>query len=181
MDTNDFKKRIQEISEWLGKELSNIRTGRATVTLLDGVKVDSYGTQTPINQLATINIEDPKTIRIVSWDKGVIKQIESAISDADLGVSIMSDAEGVRVKFPELTSETRDKLVKQAFKKVEEAKISLRNERGEFIKKLESKEKAGEISEDDLKRFKDEVQSSVDGVQKDLEERGKAKESEIKS
>jgi ribosome recycling factor len=181
MDTNDFKKRAEEIKDWLAKEFSNIRTGRATMTLLDDVYVENYGAKSPINQTATVNIEDPKTIRIVPWDNAMIKAIDAAISKADLGVSINSDDEGLRVKFPDLTSETREKLIKQALKKIEDAKISLRNERGDFIKKLEKMEKDGEISEDDLKRFKDEIQKTFDDTQKELDEKGKAKEEEIKA
>jgi ribosome recycling factor len=179
-DINTFKTRANEVEEWLSKELASIRTGRATITLLDDVMVEAYGTKTPINQNASINIEDPKTIRIVPWDKGLISEIESSINKADLGVSIMSDAEGVRVKFPDLTSETREQLIKQIHKKVEDAKISLRNERGDIVKGLETSQKAGEISEDDLKRQKDEVQKLVDEIGKKLEEKGKVKEEEIK-
>ena len=179
-DINAFKQRLDGVSEWLQKEFSNIRTGRATVTLLDGVMVENYGQKTPINQTASVNVEDPKSIRIVPWDKSIISAIEGAINDSDLGVSVMSDAEGVRVKFPELTSETREQLAKQANKKTEEAKISVRNERGEIVKALEKMEKDGEISEDDLKRYKDEVQKAVDEKNKEFDEKLKAKETEIK-
>lgn len=180
-DINTFKNKLNDVSDWLSKEFSNIRTGRATITLLDGVMVESYGTKSPINQVASINIEDPKSIRILSWDKSLVKEIETAINKADLGVSVMSDMEGVRVKFPDLTSETREQLVKQAGKKTEEAKISVRNERGEIVKALEKLEKDGEISEDDLKRKKDEVQKLVDEMNKKFDEKLKAKETEIKS
>lgn len=181
MDINTFKTKLEEVSKWLEKEFSNIRTGRATVTLLDGVMVENYGQKSPINQTASVNVEDPKTIRIVPWDKSLVSVIEKAIGDADLGVSVMSDAEGLRVKFPDLTSETREQLAKQANKKTEEAKITLRNLRGEIIKNFEKAEKDGEISEDELKRKKDEVQKLVDEKGKEFDEKLKAKESEIKA
>lgn len=180
-DINSFKARLEEIKDWLSKELSSIRTGRATITLLDGVMVDSYGTKSPINQVASINLEDPKTIRIVPWDKALIKEIEGALTKADMGVSISADADGVRVKFPDLTTEVREKLVKNAFAKIEEAKVSVRNKRAEIIKALEASEKAGEMSEDILKREKDSVQKLVDEKVKDFDEIGERKEKEIKS
>jgi ribosome recycling factor len=181
IDINDFKIRLKEISDWLSKEFSSIRTGRATMTLLDDVLVEAYGTKSPINQNASINIEDPKTIRIVPWDKKLIKEIETSINKAGLGVSVMTDADGVRVKFPDLTSETREQLIKQANKKVEESKISIRNERADIIKAFEKTQKEGGISEDDLKRKKDEVQKLIDERIKEIDEKGKLKEQEIRS
>jgi len=180
-DINAFKIKLDAVVVWLGKEFSSIRTGRATITILDDVFIEAYGSKSPINQNASITIEDPKTIRIVPWDKGLIKSIENAISKANLGVSTMSDGDGVRVKFPDLTSETRDLLVKQAFKKIEEAKISIRNERSEIMKALEKSQKDGEMSEDELKRKKDEIQKIVDEKTTKLEEKGVLKETEIKS
>jgi ribosome recycling factor len=180
-DINVFKKKLEDVTAWLGKEFSNIRTGRATMTLLDGVMVESYGTKTPINQVASVNVEDPKTIRIMPWDKSMIKEIDNAISKSDLGVSVLSDAMGVRVKFPDLTSETRENLVKQAHKKTEEAKISIRNERGDIIKAYEKLQKEGGVSEDDLKRKKDEIQKLVDDEIRKLDEKLNLKETEIRS
>jgi ribosome recycling factor len=180
-DINAFKKKLEDVTSWLAKEFSNIRTGRATMTLLDGVMIESYGTKSPINQVASVNVEDPKTIRIMPWEKSLIKEIDNAISKADLGVSVLSDAMGVRVKFPDLTSETRENLIKQAGKKTEEAKISIRNERGDIIKAYEKLQKEGGVSEDDLKRKKDEIQKLVDDEIRKLDEKLNLKESEIRS
>ncbi len=180
-DINTFKKKLDDVVVWLVREFSSIRTGRATVNLLDDIVVEAYGTKSPINQLASINIEDSKSIRILSWDKSLVRAIESAITKADLGVSVLTDAEGVRVKFPDLTSETREQLIKQAHKKTEEAKISIRNERGDIIKSLEKLEKEGAMSEDDLKRKKDEIQKLVDEKTKELDSKFKLKEQEIRS
>jgi ribosome recycling factor len=180
-DINTFKEKLEDADKWITKELSSIRTGRATVTLLDGIMIEVYGTKGPINQSASINVEDAKSIRVVPWDKGIISEIESAISKAELGVSISSDADGVRVKFPDLTSETRELLLKQAGKKIEEAKIRLRNDRGEIIKHFENQEKEGNISKDELKREKDDIQKLIDDKVKEFDEKYKLKEQEIKA
>ena len=168
-----------EIKNWLAKELSTLRTGRATVTILDGVSVEAYGSWSPINQLATVNVEDAKTIRLTPWDKTVLKGIEQAIQKADLGLSVISNGVDVRVIFPDLTTETRMNLVKQGYKRVEEAKVSLRTERADTLKKLEQFAKDNSISEDDLKRQKDEVQKIIDAVIGEFDTMGSLKEKEI--
>lgn len=180
-DFSDFKKQKDDIIAWLQKEFSSIRTGRATVTLLDSVMVESYGVRTPLNQTANISIEDSRTIRIAPWDKSLIPEIERAIAKIDLGVSTSADGEGVRVKFPELTTENREKLVKLAKVKTEEAKVSLRNERAVIIKDIEAGEKEGDISEDDARRHKDDLQKMIEETQKTLEDMTKKKEAEIMS
>lgn len=174
-----FKEKISGITDWLSKELANIRTGQATVMLLDSVLVESYGTRSPINQNASVNIEDAKTIRITPWDKSLVKEIEKAITLADLGVSTVVDGEGVRVIFPALTTESRQRLVKQAKTKVEEAKVSVRNERNKVAKQIEESQKAGELPEDDAKRAKDEMQKIVDESTNIFESKAKVKETEI--
>lgn len=180
-DFSEFTKRSQEVLEWLQKEFAGVRTGRANITLLDGVMIDSYGVKTPLNQVASLSVEGPRSLRVVPWDKGLIPEIEKGITAADLGVSTGSDDEGVRVNFPELTAENRENLVRIAKKKQEEAKVSLRNVRGEFVKDIETAQKDGEISEDDAKRYKDELQKKVGAIQKELDALGDAKEKEILS
>jgi ribosome recycling factor len=177
--TKTLRIKGEEIKNWLSKELSTLRTGRATVTILDGVSVESYGSYSPINQIATVNVEDAKTIRLTPWDKTVLKALEQAIAKADLGLSVMSNGVDVRVIFPDLTTETRMNLVKQGYKRVEEAKVSLRAERSDTIKKLEQFAKENSISEDDLKRQKDEVQKIVDTLVADFDSVGALKEKEI--
>lgn len=149
------------------------------MTILDGVFVESYGTFSPINQLATINIEDAKTIKITPWDKTVVKGIEQGIQKADLGLSVTTNGIDVRVIFPSLTTETRMNLVKQGFKKVEEAKVSIRSERSDAIKKLEQFAKDNSVSEDDTKRQKDEVQKVIDQSVAEFDTMGVLKEKEI--
>ncbi len=174
-----LKTKTEDVKQWLAKELSTLRTGRATMTILDGVFVESYGAFSPINQLASINIEDAKTIRITPWDKTVVKGIEQSIQKADLGLSVTTNGIDVRVIFPDLTTETRMNLVKVGYKKVEEAKVTLRTERADAIKKLEQFAKDNSISEDDTKRQKDEVQKIIDQGVSDFDTMGALKEKEI--
>lgn len=178
-DFKDFKNRLHEVIEWLGREFSGIRTGQATIALLDGVRVEVYGTKSPINQIATITVEDPKTIRISPWDKSVNQKLEKAIVLADLGVSTVLDSEGLRVIFPNLTTETRERLVKQAKNKAEESKVSVRTERGRAIGEIDDRKKAGEMSEDDAKREKDSIQKVVEETNAAIDLKMKSKEAEI--
>lgn len=174
-----LKTQVEEVKQWLTKELSTIRTGRATMTILDGVFVESYGAFSPVNQLASINVEDAKTIKITPWDKTVVKGIEQAIQKADLGLSVTTNGIDVRVIFPALTTETRMNLVKVGFKKVEEAKVAIRSHRSDAIKKLEQFAKDNSVSEDDTKRQKDEVQKIIDQGVTDFDNMGSLKEKEI--
>jgi ribosome recycling factor len=175
----NLKTKGEEIKHWLSKELSTLRTGRATVTILDGVSVEAYGSYSPINQLATVTIEDAKTIKLTPWDKTVVKAIEQAIQKADLGLSVTTNGVDVRVIFPDLTTETRMNLVKQGYKRVEEAKVSIRTERADSIKKLEQFAKDNSIGEDDVKRQKDEIQKIIDALVSDFDSMGVLKEKEI--
>ena len=174
-----LKIKSDEVKTWLQKELSSLRTGRATITILDSVYVDSYGSKVPVNNVASMNVEDAKTIRITPWDKGVLKDIEQGIQKADLGLSVTSNGIDVRVIFPDLTTETRMNLVKQGYKKVEEAKVSIRTDRADTIKKLEQFAKDNSISEDDVKRSKEEIQKIIDGSVAEFDTLGALKEKEI--
>lgn len=178
-DFSDFKKQLISIEDWLKKEFAGLRTGRATITLLDSVFVEAYGAKMPINQSASLSVEDPRTLRVSPWDKNLVGPIEKAIALADLGVSTVSDGEGIRVIFPALTTENREKLVKVAKTKMEDAKVSVRNDRADTIKEIETAQKNGEMTEDDVKRNKDSVQKLVDDANKNLEEIFKQKEQEI--
>jgi len=178
-DFSEFKQHTKDVEEWLLKEFSGIRTGRATIGLLDSVMVESYGVKTPLNQTASLSVEEARTIRITPWDKSIIPGIEKAIAMADLGVSTASDGQGVRVLFPELSSENRQNLARIANKKVEEAKVSLRGYRADVIKDIDSGQKDGSIPEDDAHRYKDELQKMVDDTQNKLDVLGTEKEKEI--
>jgi len=170
---------IKETEEWLPRELSSVRTGRATPAILDTIKPEIYGSRTPINQVAAVNIEDARTLRIVPWDKTVTKLIEKAIQDADLGVGVGSDDQGLRVSFPELTAERRTMLLKVANDKLEQARVTLRGHRTDTLKALDAAEKEGGMGKDELGRFKDEVQKRIDKANEALTAQGKKKETEI--
>ncbi len=178
-DFSLFTKRQKEIGEWLSAELASIRTGRASSALLDSVMVESYGTKMPINQLATITIEDARSLKIVPWDYSQMKAIEKAVEAKNLGVSVVSGDTGLRVSFPEVTSEGRARLIKLANEKVEEAKVSLKLERDKQSGQIQDLEKKGEISEDERFRLKDELQKLIDQARTVFEEMGKRKEREI--
>ena len=175
----DFSARGEEIVKWLEREFSGIRTGRATPALLDFVLVESYGTRVPIQQVGGVSVEDARTLRISVWDQGVIKAVEKAITDADLGVSVVADGSGVRVIFPELTSERRIQLIKIAKAKFEESRVSIRGARDEAIKSIEALEKAKEMSQDDKFSAKEELQKKVDGFNNALEQAYNLKEKEV--
>lgn len=180
--TYDFKpleRKIGEISERLVRELGGVRTGRAAPAILDGVMVESYGTRMPLNQLATVSIEDARTLRVSPWDASQAKEVEKAITMANLGLSVGADERGVRVFFPELTSERRAALIKIAKEKVEEARTSVRAARDEVWSDIQTRERAGEIPEDDKFRFKDEMQKRVDAANARLDDALARKEKEI--
>ena len=178
-DFGVFKNEIEHVSEWLTKEFSSIRTGQETPSLLDTISIDSYGTRTPIAHVAGITTEDARTLRVSPWDKGQIKDVEKAIAVANLGVSVSVDDSGLRISFPELTSERREMLKKLKGDKLEQAKVSLRKEREKVWNDIQDKAKDGEISEDDKFRLKDELQKIVDDAGNELEEKGQRKEKEI--
>lgn len=180
-DFKPFEKRIGEIAERLTRELSGVRTGRATPAILDGIQVESYGTRMPINQLATISVDDPRSLRIAPWDSSNAKEIEKAITAANLGLSVGADEKGVRVFFPELTSERRTSLLKLAKEKVEEARAALRAARDEIWSDIQKKERDGLMPEDDKFRSKDDMQKRVDNANKSFDEALERKEKEIAS
>ncbi len=174
-----FKQGLKDVEEWLKKELSTVRTGRANLSILDGVSVEAYGSFMPINQVANLSMEDARTVRIVPWDTSVTKDVEKAIVASDLGLSVTVDDKGLRVIFPELTGERRISLVKLTKQKLEDAKITLRGEREKTLKDLEAKEKDGEMSEDEKFRTKAEVQKLLDECTRNLEILFEKKEKEI--
>ena len=176
-----FKTDINEVEQWLAKEFSTIRTGMASPALLDGVRVDSYGAIVPLNQVANVGVEDAKTLTVTPWDTSQIKDIEKAITDANLGVSVSVGGTGVRASFPDLTSERRELLIKAAKEKLEQARVSLRAEREKVWEEIQKKEKDGEIGEDEKFRLKDDMQKIVDDGGNKLDELFDKKEEQIKA
>lgn len=176
----EIKQKLQETKEWLQKEYAGIRTGQANPGLLDGVRVESYGSMLPLNQVGSIGIEDARTLRFSLWDSSRVSVVEQAIRDADLGVSVVADSAGLRVIFPELTVERREQLLKLAKNKLEDARIAVRSVRDETMKLIEKAEKEGEISEDERFKHKDAVQGAVDAMNRELEALFVQKEQELK-
>ena len=177
-DFSKLKSQIMETEQWLSRELSGVRTGRAAPALLDSIKPEAYGVRTPITQLGSVSIEDARTLRIIPWDKSVSKEIEKAITEADLGVSVATDDQGLRVIFPELTSERRGLLTKLANEKHEHAKVTLRSHRTTAMKEIDALEKEG-MAKDVAARQKEELQKLIDTGNSKLAEITKKKEEEI--
>jgi ribosome recycling factor len=171
--------KLAEITAWLEKEFAAIRTGRATPVLLDGVRVEAYGSMMPLNQIGSVGVEDARTIRIAPWDTTMIAAIERALREADLGVSVMTDSAGVRVVFPELTGERRQQLKKLAKAKLEEARIAVRGARDDAQKEIERTFKEGDISEDDKFSQKERLQKFVDETNRTLEGLFEKKDQEL--
>lgn len=180
-DFSKFKKGITSAEEWLKKEFMGIRTGQATPTLLDGVKVESYGAQVPISQVGSVTTEGARTLRITPWDMSQAKDVEKAITLANLGLSIVVDDKGLRVNFPELTEDRRKEITKLAKERLEEGKKRIRISRDEVMKDLQNQEKSGGMGQDDARRYQKEVQKMVDEGNKKLEELYAKKEKEILS
>lgn len=178
-DFKKFDERLKDIDTWLMREFTGIRTGRATPALLDLVSVEAYGSKMPMNQVGSVSVEDPRTLRVSVWDASLIKEVERGITAADLGVSVSADSTGLRVIFPTLTSERRVQLLKLAKAKLEEARVSIRGARDEAMKDIDAKEKAGEMSEDDKFGAKESLQKKVDAGNQGLESHYSQKEKEI--
>lgn len=178
-DFKPFEKKISEVIAHAQKELAGIRTGRAAPAILDGIQVESYGSRVSLNQVGNISIEDARTLRVAPWDSSLGKEIEKAIMQANLGLSVGLDERGVRVTFPELTAERRVSLVKLAKEKVEECRARLRGHRDETWSDIQAREKEGKMSEDEKFRGKDEMQKRVDAANKEFDELLERKEKEI--
>lgn len=161
------------------RSLNKVRTGRASLSLLDGIKVDYYGTPTPINQVATLSIPESRLILISPWDKNAIGDIEKAIQKSDLGLMPSNDGNVIRIAIPPLTEESRRELVKVVKKMGEESRIRLRNARRDANNQFKTLKKDSEISEDDLYTYQDEVQKVTDEYMKKIDAIFAAKEKEI--
>ena len=180
-DTNPFKKQLNGTEEWLKKELQQVRTGQATPVILDGVRVEVYGAPVALKEVASVIIEGARTLRVAPWDKAQVKEIEKAITVANLGLAVSVDDQGVRVNFPELTSDRRKDFAKLAKDKMEDAKKQVRQHRDIIVKDLAAKEKSGGYGKDEIFRLNKEVQKIVDDFNKKLEDMYAKKEKEILS
>lgn len=163
----------------LKKELTKVRTGRASISLLDDVRIDYYGTPTPLSQVGTLAVPEPRLITIQPWEKPLIPEIEKAIMKADLGLNPASDGNIVRIAIPALTEDRRKEMAKLAKSIGENSKIAIRNARRDANDMLKQMEKDKDISEDDLKRGEKEVQDLTDGYVKQIDDVVAAKEKEV--
>jgi ribosome recycling factor len=178
----DFKVldgKLAGAKEWLSKEYKGLRTGRAAPGLLDSIMVSAYGSMMPLKQVGNVSVEDARTLRVSAYDASILKDIERAITGANLGVGTSADGASIRVSFPELTSERREQLVKFAKQKLEEARTSVRLARDESWKEIQTREKEGTLTEDDKFYLKDELQKRIDKANEELEAMFEAKEKEM--
>ncbi len=175
----DTSGKMSRSIEAFKKELGKIRTGRASLSLLEGIKVDYYGTMTPLQQVGTLSVPESRLIAITPWDTKMIGPIEKAIQGSGLGLNPSSDGKVVRIPIPPLTEERRRDLVKVVKKMAEDARVAVRNIRRDALEKVKDKEKKKEISEDEMKRWHDKIQKETDGFVKKVDEILKSKEQEI--
>lgn len=175
----EAEERMEKALMSLDKDFTKLRTGRASATLVDGVKVDYYGTPTPLGQMASVSVPDSRTITIQPWDKGGFASVEKAILKSDLGLTPVNDGKIIRISIPALTEERRKDLVKVSRKYTEEAKIAVRNVRRDANEQLKKLEKDKSLSEDALKKATEEVQKLTDKFVADTDKRCLAKEKEI--
>lgn len=175
----DTESRMHKATEVVRQELAKLRTGKATTTLLDGIKVDYYGTMTPLNQVGNVSVADIHTVTVTPWDKSMLDPIVKAIQAANLGLNPIKDADMVRVPIPPLNEERRRELVKLSKKFGEDGKIAVRNIRRDAIEHLKKSEKAEHLSEDDRKRGEQETQRLTDKFVKEIDALLAHKEKEI--
>jgi ribosome recycling factor len=176
---DDATEHMEKSIEAMKREFSTLRTGKVTTAVVDQVKVDYYGTPTPINQVGNVIAMDATTISITPWEKGLLGDIEKAIQEANIGVNPNNDGDFIKLFFPPMTVEQRHEIVKQAKAMSEKAKVAIRNIRKDANDKVKKLEKEKEISEDDMKRGLDQVQKITDETVKKIEEILAAKEAEI--
>lgn len=175
----DAKQRMDKTIEAFRNEIAKIRTGKATTALLDGIKVDYYGTMTPLNQVGNVSVLDAHTLSVTPWDKSMVSVIEKAILTSELGLNPVSDGTNIKIPIPPLTEERRKELVKLVKKFGEDAKIALRNVRRDANDHLKKMEKNKELTEDELKEAEKEVQKITDDHIAKIDELIKHKEKEI--
>lgn len=178
---DDHNAEFQHAIDHLKRELASIRTGRANTALVEGLLVEAYGTKQELKNLASIAVSDPRTLRIEPWDASVVEAISKAIQESDIGINPTVDGKVIRLTMPQLTEDTRRDLAKVIGKKVEEARISVRNVRDQVRREIERMEKGKEITEDDRYALQEALDKRVGDFNKEIESLGKAKENVISS
>lgn len=178
-DLNELKRRMQGALASFKQELSGLRTGRATATILDPVQVEAYGTHMPLNQLATVSVPEARMISVQVWDKSMVRPVEKAIVDANLGLSPATEGQVIRLRIPELNEDRRKELVKVAHKYAEAARVAVRHVRRDGLDTLKKLEKDHKISKDDHDRDAEQVQKTTDQSISEVDHMLAAKEKEI--
>ncbi len=173
------KEKMEKSVNALKNEYASIRAGRASAAVLDKVVVDYYGTPTPVNQLATVSVAEARILTIQPWDASVLKAIEKAIQTSDIGINPTNDGRIIRLVFPPLTEDRRKEIVKDIKKKAEDSKVAVRSIRRDAMDKLKAKQKASEITEDDLKTGEEKIQKFTDEFIKKIDDVEKDKEKEV--
>lgn len=175
----EFTNKMKKTTEVLSSQFDSVRAGRANPAILDQLRVEYYGTPTPINQIATVAIPDPRSLTIQPWDTSSLKPIEKAILESDIGINPQNDGKVIRLVFPQLTEERRKDLIKQVKKYAEEAKVAIRNIRRDAMEKFKDQKKKSEVTEDDLKIMEKDIQKLTDDYIKEIDEIAAKKEKEL--
>ncbi len=175
----DLKRRMNGAVEVLRREFAGLRTGRASVSLLDPVMVDAYGTRMPVNQVGSVGAPEARLLTVQVWDRSLVKAVEKAIRDSDLGLNPQSDGQTVRVPIPQLNEERRVEITRIAGKYAEQARIAIRNVRRDGVETLKRQEREGEVSQDEQRRGSDEIQELTDAEIARVDELLEAKQAEI--
>ncbi len=178
-DINDLRRRMNGAMDVFKKELAGLRTGRASVNLLEPVHVDAYGSAMALNQVGTVGAPEPRLLTVQVWDKSLVKAVEKAIREANLGLNPMVDGQLIRVPIPSLTEERRKELIKVAHKYAEQGRVSVRNVRRDGMDALKHLEKDGKVTEDEHRKRGDEIQKLTDEYIKKVDETLAAKEKDI--
>ena len=178
-DYPEFEYKMKKTAEVLKTQLASVRAGRANAAVLDQITVDYYGVPTPIQQVASISVPDPRSLMIQPWDASVLKGIEKAILASELGINPQNDGRAIRLVFPQLTEERRKELVKLTRKYAEESKVAIRNVRRDFIEKYKGMKKKSEITEDDYNDIEKDIQTMTDKYIKEIDVVGAAKEKDL--
>ena len=178
-DYIEFESKMKKTAEVLKTQLASVRAGRANAAVLDQITVDYYGVPTPIQQVASVSVPDPRSLMIQPWDASVLKGIEKAILASELGINPQNDGRVIRLVFPQLTEERRKELAKQVKKYGEEAKVAVRNIRRDAIDKFKKQQKASEITEDDYKNIEKDIQKLTDDYIKEVDVITDKKEKEL--
>ena len=178
-DLNELKRRMQGATQALKHELGGLRTGRASASMVEPVQVEAYGSHMPLNQLATVSVPEPRLLSVQVWDRTMVKAVEKAIVDSNLGLSPATEGQVIRLRIPELNQERRKELVKVAHKYAEAARVAVRHVRRDGLDTVKKLEKNHEISEDDQERLATDIQKATDGMIVEIDQLLAAKEKEI--